>query len=113
MAKDVTALATQKRIEIRIQTNRRVVIYATGLGRTWCKQCGTDREVVTVQTAGLLAESLLFDLRTGVLPTELHVFPSTDGSPRICLESLLQLARGESKFSESNGTEGPLSEQEE
>jgi hypothetical protein len=48
-------LGKQRKIEITTQTDRRVVIYATG-GWTWCQQCGAEREFVTLQTAGQLAD---------------------------------------------------------
>jgi hypothetical protein len=82
----------QRKIEITIQTDRRVVIYATGLGGTWCRQCGTEREFVTLQTASQLAESMMLDVVNGSLPPDLHMAPSPDGSPRVCLKSLMQLA---------------------
>ena len=40
-----------RKIEITIQTDRRVEIHAAGVGRTWCQQCDTEVEVVTWQTA--------------------------------------------------------------
>jgi hypothetical protein len=104
-------LARHRRIEISIQTDRRVVIYATGLGLVWCQQCGADREVVTPQTAGRLAESMLVDLANGTLPPGLHVLPCSDGSPHVCLESLLQLAGSENnKLSGTAGAKGLLVE---
>ena len=85
-------MAKPRKIEITIQTDRRLVIYATGSGGTWCRQCNADREFVTIQTAGLLANSMLGVLVNGELPSSLHLSDLSDGSPRVCLESLLQLA---------------------
>jgi hypothetical protein len=90
--KDNERVAKPRKIEITIQTDRRLVIYATGAGGTWCRQCGADREFVTLQTAGLLANSMLGNLANGELPPSLHLSDLADGSPRVCLESLLQLA---------------------
>jgi hypothetical protein len=81
-------VAKRRKIEITIQTDRRVVIYATRLGRTRCEQCGAEREVVTLQTAGLLANSLSGDLTNESPPPGLHLSLAPDGSSRVCLESL-------------------------
>ena len=92
-------MATQRKIEITIQTDRRVVIHATGLARAWCPQCGTQQEFVTLQTAGLLTNSMLVDLTNGSLSPDLHISPSSDGSPQVCLESLRQMASRVTKLS--------------
>ena len=108
-------MAKQRKIEITIRTDRRVTIYATGFGRTWCEHCGSEREVVTLQTAGMLANSMLGELPNGSLPPDLHLSVSPDGSPRVCLESLMQLANRGNKLSgttlsETNVIKGLLPE---
>jgi hypothetical protein len=87
-------VAKPRKIEITIQTDQRLVIYSTGSGATWCPQCGADREFVTLQTAGQLANSMLVRMKDGALPSNLHLSVFSDGSPRVCLESLLRLAGG-------------------
>ena len=74
-----------------IQTNQRMVIHATGVARAWCPQCGTQQEFVTLQTAALITNSMLLDLADGSLPQDLHISPASEGSPRVCLESLRQM----------------------
>jgi hypothetical protein len=96
--KDIQTMAKPRKIEITIQTDRRVVIYATGLEGTWCERCGGEREVVTPQTASLLTSSMFGGLENGSLLTDLHISSSSDGSPRICLESLLRLSDRENKL---------------
>jgi hypothetical protein len=81
-----------RKIEITIQTDRRVEIHATGIGRTWCQQCDTEVAVVTPQTAFLLANLLRVDLTNGAALSDLHKPATSDGTPRICVESLLRLA---------------------
>jgi hypothetical protein len=81
-----------RKIEITIQTDRRVEIHATGVARTWCQQCDTEVEIVTPQTASLLANSLQLDLTHGQALSDLHMPVVSDGTPRICLDSLLRLA---------------------
>jgi hypothetical protein len=94
-------VARKRKIEITIQTDRRLVIYATGAGGTWCQQCGANREFATLQTAGQLASSMSVELRDGALPPDLHLSAGSDGSPRVCLESLLRLAKGGTGVQES------------
>ena len=94
-------MAKRRKIEITIQTDCRVVIYATGLGRARCEQCGTETEVVTLQAAGLLANSLTGDLTNGALPPGLHLSLAADGSSRVCLKSLMQSANRRNKLSGS------------
>ena len=106
-------MAKRRKIEITIETDRRVVIYATGMGRTRCEQCGAEREVVTLQTAALLANSLSGDLTNESLPPGLHLSLAPDGSSRVCLESLMQSASRGDKLSGStlprpNGIKGLL-----
>lgn len=92
-------MVKQRKIEITIQTDRRITIYASGFGRTWCEHCSSEKEVVTLQTAGMLATSILGELPNGSLPPDLHISVSPDGSPWVCLESLMQLAYRANKLS--------------
>jgi hypothetical protein len=92
-------VAKRRKIEITIRTDRRVLIYATGLGRMRCEQCGTEREVVTLQTASLLANSLSGDLTNGTLAPGLHLSLAPDGSSRVCVESLMRSASQGNKLS--------------
>jgi len=81
-----------RKIEITIQTARRVEIRVSGAGRTRCQQCDAEGAVVTPQTASLLANSLRVDLMDGVAPSNLHRPASSDRVPRPCLERLPQSA---------------------
>ncbi|HZW96649.1 MAG TPA: hypothetical protein VFF64_27140 [Candidatus Eremiobacteraceae bacterium] len=97
-----------REIEITIQTDRRVEIHATGMGRTWCQQCDTEVAVVTPQTASLLAKLLRVDLTHGAALSDLHMPATSDGTPHICVESLLQLASGESREPRARVIKGTL-----
>jgi hypothetical protein len=108
--KDIKTVTKPRKIEITIQTDQRLVIYATGLGRTWCKKCAAETEVVTLQAASLLASATLGDLIDGLLPSGLHLSPSSDGSPRICLDSLLQLVSRGTKATGTSQVKGLLPE---
>ena len=103
-------MAKRRKIEITIQTDRRVEIYATGVSRTWCQQCDAEMDVVTPQTASLLADSLRLDLTHGAALSDLHMPAASDGAPLICLASLLQLANRGNKFSGSGAMKGLLPE---
>ena len=100
----------RRKIEITIQTDRRVEIYATGVGRRWCQRCDAETEVVTPQAASLLAESLRVDLTRGSALSDLHMPASSDGAPLICLESLLELAGRDTEVSGMRHVKGLLPE---
>jgi hypothetical protein len=86
-----------RKIEITIQTTRRVEIHVSGTGRTRCQQCDAEVEVVTPQTASLPANSLRVELMDGAAPSNLRRPASSGPVLRTCLESLLQLANGGNK----------------
>ncbi|MGA3089687.1 MAG: hypothetical protein ABSD75_13805 [Terriglobales bacterium] len=84
-------MSKSRKIQMTILTSRRVEIHATGIGRTWCRECDAEVEVVSLQTASLLANSLRMDLTNGAAGSDLHMPASSDGARRICLDSLLLL----------------------
>jgi hypothetical protein len=55
--------------------------------RLWCQQCGREVEVVRAE---ILAGSGQLQLGAGDEAKAWHVFESPDGTPLVCLESLLK-----------------------
>jgi hypothetical protein len=95
------AMTKVRKIEIIIETARRVEIHVSGAGRTRCQQCDAEVAGVTPQTAPLPANSLGVDRVDGAAPSNLHRPASSDRVPRTCLESFSQLA---SKGNQCQGT---------
>jgi len=98
----------ERKLEITIQTSQLLTIRGSPSSRAWCPQCGAEMEVVTLETAALLANTILGRAKAGSLSADWHVSQSPDGSPRICLQSLLQELGREGKSSRSGRIKGLL-----
>jgi hypothetical protein len=87
-------MATRKRIEITIETDRVVIIRRNRPTRALCRECGSEAEMLDIATAAELTgmtDRMLHELMD---VQELHLVQSPDGSLRICLESLLKSKGG-------------------
>jgi hypothetical protein len=87
-------MATRKRIEITIETDRVVIIRRNRPTRAQCQECGSEADMLDMTTAAELTgltDRMLHDLMDA---QELHLGQSSDGSLRICLESLLRSKGG-------------------
>jgi hypothetical protein len=87
-------MATRKRIEITIKTDRVVIIRRTRLTQGQCQECGCEADMVDMTTAAELTGMTDRMLRDLMDVQGLHLGQSADGSPRICLESLLKSKGG-------------------
>ena len=97
-----------RKLEITIQTSQLLTIWGSRSSRAWCQQCNAVRDVVSLETAGLLADSIATLLKSGPLSMDWHISQSPDGSPRICLPSLLRMLGMETKSTESTAVKGFL-----
>ncbi|HEY6308382.1 MAG TPA: hypothetical protein VI488_18200 [Candidatus Angelobacter sp.] len=81
-------MASYKRTEIIVETDQ-VLIIRRGCVRHWCQECGRETDMIGLLQAGALtgvSQPLLLD----VARTERwHKAEAADGSPLICLDSLL------------------------
>jgi hypothetical protein len=87
-------MATRKRIEITIETDRVVILRRTRLTQGQCRECGCQADMVDITTASELTGMTDRMLRDLTDAQELHLGQSPDGSLRICLESLLKSKGG-------------------
>jgi hypothetical protein len=101
----------QRKLEITIQTDRRLVIYGTGLSRAWCQQCDAETGALTLEAAGLVAESISAGLWDRLLGADLHRTQCLDGSVRICVRSLLQTLHRENEAGGPSSIKGLLPEE--
>ena len=76
----------RRRIEITVETEWMLTIRRRGGNRLWCQQCGREVEVVRAE---ILAGTGQLQLGTGAEAKAWHLFESPDGTPLVCLESLL------------------------
>jgi hypothetical protein len=85
-----SAISQPQRTEITIQTERLVLIQRRRSTRAWCQQCGREVEMVGLSQAAALAaggKPVLPDSSQG---QGWHVSEDQNGSPLICLESVLK-----------------------
>jgi hypothetical protein len=101
-------LGARKKIEITIQTERRLVIRGSVSGRAWCQQCGAETEVVTLETAGVVAQAVSVELGSTWPTGDLHLSQAPDGASGVCLKSLLGRLRNAGSNSGSGLVKGLL-----
>lgn len=83
----------KKKIEITIQTDRRLVIRGSVSALGWCQACGSETEVVSMETAGVVAQAVSAELGGTWPVANLHVSQASDGGSQVCLKSLLGMVR--------------------
>jgi len=76
-------MATRKRIEITIETDRVVILRRNRPTPAQCQECGSEADMPDMRT-----------LRDLIDAQESHLGQSPDGLARICLESLLKSKGG-------------------
>jgi len=95
------AVPAYKRTEITMETDRIFIIRRAHSTRGWCSECGREVDMVRVTEAEVLrGKAQLFSTHP-MLPgcrdsRGLHWSLASDGSPLVCLESVLQSPHGDS-----------------
>jgi len=99
-----------RKLEITIQTSQLLTIRGSRSSRAWCRQCNAEQEVVTLEAAALVADSIATLLNSGSTSAGWHLSQSADGSLRICLPSLLRMVTREDKSTKAISVKGLLPE---
>jgi hypothetical protein len=80
-----------RRTEITVETYEVLLIKQRGgLSRSWCRSCSKQVSLISLADAwiaGLSAETI----RQGEEAGRFHLVEMADGSPSICLNSLIQI----------------------
>lgn len=89
------ATANYKRTEITLETDRLLIIRKSHTTRRWCGECGREVEMVSLKEAEELTGKTQPPMTQPMLPgcgdsRGLHCSLATDGSPLVCLDSLLR-----------------------
>ena len=89
------AIAAYKRTEITLETDRIWIIRKSRSTRGWCAKCGREVDMVGLKEAGALFGMSRPGMTESMLPGgggawDTHWSQATDGSPLVCLESLLK-----------------------
>ncbi|HEX8815717.1 MAG TPA: hypothetical protein VF753_09470 [Terriglobales bacterium] len=104
-----------KRTEITVETDQILVLRKSRTSRNWCAECGREVEMVTVNNAGVLTggnaqtPKLQAVLPGGRDDRGWHWSQDADGTPLICLESLLKMNSGKpslEKYAKGKGFKG-------
>lgn len=78
--------------QITIETKRTLIIRGANPVRAWCTRCATEVDMVVLEAAGVLAQVDPSTIQSWLDTEELHAAQMSDGSARICLDSLLRSA---------------------
>jgi hypothetical protein len=97
-------MAAHKRTRITIETEQVLIIRRRSSTRHWCWECGRAVDMVDLEQAGALTGVALRRLRDCARTEKWHLAATADGSPLVCLDSLLA-ARRKSSFEPDARTE--------
>jgi hypothetical protein len=78
-----------KRTRITVETEQVLIIRRRGCARRWCWQCGREVDMVGFAQAAVLTGTAQRSLRDHARDGKWHLAEASDGSPLICLESLM------------------------
>jgi len=84
------AMAGRKKTEITIETDQVLVIRRRRSSRAWCRECGSDVDMVGLADVGMLTGISGHALQDHAEGCGWHVFESGNGTALICLPSLLK-----------------------
>ena len=65
--------------------------------RGWCQGCGCETDAVSWETAGTVADAIALGFGEPTIARDLHYLPAGEGKTLVCLRSLLEMVRRESK----------------
>jgi len=81
---------SRKRMEVTVETNQVLIMRRRRSVRCWCRECGREVEMVELKEAEArmgMTQAMLGDGQWG---RAWHWSQADDGSPLLCLESLLK-----------------------
>jgi hypothetical protein len=78
-----------KQTRITIETDCLLILRSQVYRRAWCPQCGGEREVIALEDIGVISNLDRPALEKWLNSNDLHRWQDADGSPLICLYSLL------------------------
>ena len=79
-----------KQTKITIETDSVLVLRGRSSLRAWCPQCGTEGEMVPIEGLGVISNLAPPDVEAWLESETIHRLRAADGSPLICLNSLLK-----------------------
>jgi hypothetical protein len=82
-----------KQTKITIETDSLLILRIRNSTRAWCPRCAAEREMIALDKTGGISNLRLPLLEEWLKSGDLHRSESADGSPLICLNSLLARVR--------------------
>ena len=79
-----------KRTKITIETDSLLILRGRSLRRGWCPQCGSEVEMIPLGNVGVISNLSPREVEAWIQSEDLHHSKATDGSPLICLNSMLK-----------------------
>jgi len=86
-----------KQTKIIVETESLLVLHGHTSTRAWCPQCGSEEEMVAVENTAVESNLTPAAVAEWFASEELHHSQKADGSPLICLNSLLKRVRSTKK----------------
>lgn len=80
-----------KRTILTIETESLLVVRGNGAPRSWCAQCAADTEMIGLMNLGVVTNLDRSAIEEWLNSGDLHRSVGLDGSPLICLNSLVAL----------------------
>ncbi|MGA9509379.1 MAG: hypothetical protein WBV55_12250 [Candidatus Sulfotelmatobacter sp.] len=78
-----------KQTKITIETDSLLILRGRSSRRAWCPLCGTDAEMIALESIGVISNLDRRALGESLNSGELHRSRGADGSTQVCLNSLL------------------------
>ena len=78
-----------KQTKITIETDSLLVVRGHSSARAWCPLCQADVEMIALDNVGVISNLDRLTVEKWFGSGELHRSQAADGSPQVCLNSLL------------------------
>jgi hypothetical protein len=78
-----------KRTILTIETESLLVIRGKGAPKSWCAECATETEMIGLENLGVVTNLDRSATEEWLSSSDLHHSVAPDGSPVVCLNSLL------------------------
>ena len=82
-----------KKTKLTIETDSLLILRGRSSLRAWCPQCAAESEMICLEGTGVVSNLAPPDVEKWLESGELHRSQAADGSPLICLNSLLRRAK--------------------
>lgn len=82
-----------KQTKITIETDLLLVLRGRKPLRAWCRECGAEEEMIPLNEVGIVSNLAPAEVGAWMREKGLHQTRTAEGSPLICLNSMLKRTR--------------------